>query len=922
MILASGFVVLLLATGPQSESVRELIEKLDSDGLEDRQKAADELVKRGDSALPELRRASQPNSPEHLLLVRRLIRRIVLGPEASAKFTKLNLGLDESMAWELDHTWTEFFIEVTGSPGGQKLHPELTGADLSPFLATAVRGSESYGERIQIFSEASERKIPGAVPLLSVLLADPDPDARAMGLRYLTLLSGPDRSIPALGLLEDPSDRVRRDAFGTLEDLHARSAVPKLIQLLAHADASIRDRAVHALGRLRSRKAVPGVRALLKDRSPAVRARAAEALGLLQALDAESGLETLLGDTDPDVRLAAAFALAQLESDKAVPELTKVASAAQPGPGSQALWALESLAPEVAEQIYLRLLQDPSAPLRESAVCFFQRHPSKEAVPALLSLVRHFTLGDQAVRALSFIRAPEAVPAVIELLSKPGLEEEAARALREFAAPEAAPALIRCLSAPNDSLRQEAAWALVAIPSRDKVPALRAALREGNAETAALAAQVLSESGAKEAIPDLITRLGDRSSTHTVRYATALAKLGSPRGTKTLRELLVHSPAATYRTSAAWALDELAAREAIPELVQALQDGDHEVRFGALNALRDLRAVPEAAKLLPLLTDEDPAVSWTAFEILIDWGQKEKGPQIRKLLHGTDPAVRSLAADALGRLGQRDALPDLVELLDDADPVVLSRALDALGDLGVPEAAPGARRLLGTGDERVRLSAALTLAKIGAKEAAPDLVKLLDDASSNVARAALQALVWMDREEAIEPLLRLAAQGDDSLLAWLGRRDPEGVGRPCGGVPGSDFFLNAYRTPTVWNRLRPVWYVREPGDTVRQALERIAGASGLPLSWPDTPTTQWPHHALDKTQWQQSPGAAGVPRSNWIPDQAEARSPLLRALQATAADGGYQVILENDRIRLVPQAEADALWRTWWREERRKSAEK
>jgi HEAT repeat protein len=163
---------------------------------------------------------------------------------------------------------------------------------------------------------------------LTRLLADPDPDTRAVAAEALGGIG--EKAIDLLTKLLTGQDiRVRRAAAGALGRIEkeAASAAEPLTKLLTDLDPETRAAAANALGRIgeKAAGAVDILTKLLKDRDPATRRAAANALGQIgqAAASAAEPLTKLLTDPEFGARLAAAYALGRI-GEQAVKPLTNL----------------------------------------------------------------------------------------------------------------------------------------------------------------------------------------------------------------------------------------------------------------------------------------------------------------------------------------------------------------------------------------------------------------------------------------------------------------------------------------------------------------------------------------------------------------------------------------------------------------------
>jgi NADH dehydrogenase len=153
-----------------------------------------------------------------------------------------------------------------------------------------------------------------------------------------------------------------------------------------------------------------------------------------------------------------------------------------------------------------------------------------------------------------------------------------------------------------------------------------------------------------------------------------------------------------------------------------------------------------------LASDEEPAQQ-DAVGALNRLGQAAV-PELIQALNDDDWQVRHQAALVLGAIGPeaKAAVPALIAALDDDDKYFRSHAATALGKIG-PEAraaVPALIEALKDRDEDVRRAAAAALGEIGpeARQAVAALVELLRDPRKPVRKQAVRALEEIDPEAA------------------------------------------------------------------------------------------------------------------------------------------------------------------------------
>lgn len=298
-------------------------------------------------------------------------------------------------------------------------------------------------------------------------------------------------------------------------------------------------------------------------------------------------------------------------------------------------------------------------------------------------------------------------------------------------------------------------------------------LKSLNPRLRSFAAQEIGKIKASEAVPDLIQLLNDDLNTYVrSACAEALGHIGHPEAVFPLMDALQDS-CSFVRRAAVIALGQMQAKEAQGALLRALDDPNFYVRRAAINAVGKLD--------LPDL-----------------------GPVLIQYLEVPDPRIRRTVIIALRRLETRQAIPHMIALLEEylADPSqkdlpVVKTLVDALGEMAAIEAVPVMINVM-RGYVGVRSLTATALGQIGDERAVPALVEALEDKSSNLQLAALKSLgrvgnpialdavmVYIDSQD---PRLRrtaaltlggLRAQGTTQKLLDMARNDVSPLVRPA-----------------------------------------------------------------------------------------------------------------------------------------------
>jgi HEAT repeat protein len=216
--------------------------------------------------------------------------------------------------------------------------------------------------------------------------------------------------------------------------------------------------------------------------------------------------------------------------------------------------------------------------------------------------------------------------------------------------------------------------------------------------------------------------------------------------------------------------------EAVPDLVDALNDNDPFVRWYATRMVGSVgREAKEAVPILIRLLDSKIKMPRIRYQSLLDSGRESQetlqlmaatalgaiGPEARaaipsliRALDAHDSSLRLAVAEALGQIGSADpaVIPALSRAMTSSVHNDLAdHAATALGSLG-EAAIPALIRGIHEHDPEVRVRAAQALSRMGpaAKGALPELEKSADDHDPD-ARQAIENAVKQIRQGATEP---------------------------------------------------------------------------------------------------------------------------------------------------------------------------
>jgi HEAT repeat protein len=626
----------------------------------------------------------------------------------------------------------------------------------------AALADKDFDVRSAVLRECASLEPANAAGILSVALADKDPNSRRLAEKAIVDLAerAPGAAADAARLALRSTDALaRRTALGLLEQIAARApqeAAAALTQIAADTQAPEEAR-VAALQYLRRTGVAPAkLQALLEkavspESSPRLRAAALPLY--VRLLDPAKAEEIAVAESkgSPAARATGAAvwgALASKHADAAGKALKNFGYDPSPEVRIEAARSYGYLRRDGAALIQ-RALLDPNAEVQKAAI--------DSAVT--LAAVQPYAAPELLGRALPNVRPAMRKP-IVEALGRIGQER------------------------PN-----------VAIAP------LARALREGDAATKAAAAStfcLIARKSPAAASPYL--RIAARDDDRDVRTAAAacvgsLAE-GDPKGAARIATELAAATEASVRSAAATSLGALAGKAhdaVLPPLVKLVQDPDHGVRVAAVEALSGFgktkghlgkRAEEVERALAAFLAQGDAADRRLAIRAaaqnglhgllrqaatdpeenlrleVVQAAAALEPPAIDILQRAVEDRASPVRAEAVRRLagvsgeGAQKVLPIFETMLRSGDPATRRAGATALGDLaGVTEATTQllAATLRQSG-ESVRAAAAEALGRIAERDPdhATDILEhTLKDPAHDVRMAAIHglAVVWARRKK-------------------------------------------------------------------------------------------------------------------------------------------------------------------------------
>lgn len=216
------------------------------------------------------------------------------------------------------------------------------------------------------------------------------------------------------------------------------------------------------------------------------------------------------------------------------------------------------------------LTSDPNPIVKAKAAEALGKLGNARFTPILLQaltdesdIVRH-----TVIQSLGRIRAMEAIPALIATLTdqNPELSTAAAIALGQIGTEAAIPALIQALNAPDPIVRKSSANALGQIGSTRSISALLTAL-EGDRDSMAI-----------DGIVDALAAIAGKN-------PNSIAQIQN-----TAKQIIDRSTNSQLRHSAVILLGKVAIADAVPYLIELMEDPDLNVVQAAIEALGNAAA--------------------------------------------------------------------------------------------------------------------------------------------------------------------------------------------------------------------------------------------------------------------------------------------------------------------------------------------
>lgn len=551
----------------------------------------------------------------------------------------------------------------------------------------------------------------------------------------------------------DESWRVRKEAVDALLTAQvSESVLEEIVGLMAsHDNAGLRNSAVEALQRMGS-LSVPVLCRHGEDRDHDVRKFVLDILGNIGDPAAVPVLVKALDDPDPNVSAAAAENLGNIGDGSAVPFLVQALEKTDIWLRYTILDALgriggpvpmAAIAPMAGENFLKKAVFDCLGAIGAA-----------EAVPLLLEGIRERVrnVRESAVIALMKVRAR---------LSEKEAELLVDRKLAECNGAPFVEGLLASLETSDRNLREALVGVLGLIGDERGVAGLLDACRDDRLRKSAF--QALKGMGEKAA-PAIIGRYPGADDDGRCVIASICGELRFSHCGPLLANGMKGDNPLLRRASVA-AAGKYGDPGLIGDIVPLLDDCEHEVREGAVEALSRLAEVGREGVQQTagsLLLSGNPEKRCNAARL---FAALEDGERLSLLIKDEDAAVRRNAVNALGSMKSVSTIGNLLMALVDEDADVRVAVAEALGESESEEFVAPLLLVLKDEDLSVRCAALKSLGKLGHGSAREAIMELLDrETDGLIIITALDSLARIGGEGVMERVRRGLESSDEEVV--------------------------------------------------------------------------------------------------------------------------------------------------------------
>ena len=191
-------------------------------------------------------------------------------------------------------------------------------------------------------------------------------------------------------------------------------------------------------------------------------------------------------------------------------------------------------------------------------------------------------------------------------------------------------------------------------------------------------------------------------------------------------------------------------------MIPHLKDESEYVRRAAVEVLNEIASKESVKDLLNAIKDEDWWVRSRAADALGKIGGKRVVQAVIQLIKDDDEFIRRSAIEIINATKDDSTFEALIQSLDDSDWWVRERAIDGLADLGNKKCVPILINMLSKNSDNEAMVVVLlkAFATLKADEATSITVKQLKSKSENVVKEAIKTLMVITDESDVEAVVK------------------------------------------------------------------------------------------------------------------------------------------------------------------------
>ncbi|HLE18607.1 MAG TPA: HEAT repeat domain-containing protein, partial [Syntrophales bacterium] len=651
--------------------------------------------------------------------------------------------------------WRHKFVQQEAVIALRKIRPAAHRKSISVLIQ---KSGDDY-LRGEIIKSLGSLRAKEAKDIIEKATKDTDERIRRLAVASLSRLSTPvyrqqDQSKEQkteifIKMIKDPSAEVRRETVEKLGQTGDVAAVDPLIDALRDGDREVRQKAVEALEKFKEERVLDAMLPFFsRDGYYGYTQNPAEKTFLSVAektrerevyVYRKEGVRYVVNRPEDvpkgvsrDLRIVHSMAVSKLldqidHSD----EQAKVSI----------LNVLGRIEDDRIEPCLIRLIEDPSAPVRHRAVSLLGSVGSPAAVPHLIAALRS---------------------------KDSGMRESTASALETFRDRRALEPLIAALKDSQASVRSASLRSLGKFDDSRVLYLNRELLKDESLDVRRVALGNVLDKRDQKAVELVIPFLNDQDWFVASLAAKTLGEIGDPRGVDPLIRALKgesnkkrrFNGDMDLRRNAAEALGKIGGKKAVRALIEELDTPDINLKMSIIKSLgraRDNEAVPF---LINLLSEGNLSVCYNVILALGEIGDPYALDTMKALLGDKRfNSYRGNIIESIGRIKDDRAAGVLVGLLNSQDSGIVNPTISALGKFNDGRIIKPMIKI--TSKDKTYVSYVLHTFR-GSKAAAnvDILISALEDQDPDVRLGAILLLGSLGDAKAVEPLRKLLDDPD------------------------------------------------------------------------------------------------------------------------------------------------------------------